>query len=155
MKRVVYLAGLISTDFPESLAWRERIAPKLTWLGFSVRTPMQGKKNLKNETVDGGINSTSLTSRDIILRDRRDVREADIILAHLESFGSPRPLLGTIAELAWAWDQRVTVIGIAAEDNYLMRKHPFMAEFIAHYVSTEEEAAAFLGVNFSPYQSEV
>ena len=66
------------------------------------------------------------------------------MLTHLESFGSPRPLLGTIAELAWAWDQRTPVVGIAAEGNYLARKHPFMAEFVSHFVANEEEALEFL-----------
>lgn len=148
MKRTIYLAGLISTEFPESLNWRERIAPQLIKLGFNVRSPMSGKKNLKNDSPDGGISSSRLTSRDIILRDRRDVREADIVLAHLETFGSPRPLLGTIAELAWAFDQQTPVVGITAPGNYLMRKHPFMEQFVSHFVESEDEALGFLWQNF-------
>lgn len=144
MKRIVYLAGLIATEFPESLNWRTRIAPLLVDAGFEVRTPLFGKQNLHTDTLDGGITSTSASSKDIILRDRRDVRECSVMLTHLELFGSPRPLLGTIAELAWAWDQKTPVVGIAADNNYLVRKHPFMVEFISHYVRDEEEAVDFL-----------
>lgn len=142
--RTIYLAGLISTEFPESLEWRERITPVLWRIGFSVRDPMAGKKNLKQDSKDGGLTSVLLTSKDIILRDRRDVRESDVILANLETYGCPRPSLGTIAELAWAWDQRTLVVGIAREDNYVIRKHPFTSEFVSHFVKDEEEAVEFL-----------
>jgi len=143
-QRIVYLAGLISTEFPESLEWRKRLAPILEESGFEVRTPLFGKQNLKSDSPDGGITSGSATAKSICLRDRRDVRECDIMLTHLETFGSPRPLIGTIAELAWCWDQRTPVVAICAVDNYLMRKHPFVSEFISHYCETEDEAVDFL-----------
>jgi nucleoside 2-deoxyribosyltransferase len=151
--RKIYLAGLISVDYPESLAWRTRIAPRLEEIGFEILTPLHGKKNLKAHTPDGGITSTMSSSKSIILRDRRDVRECDVVLAHLEDFGSPRPLLGTIAELAWCWDQRTPVVGIARPDNILMRKHPFMVEFISEYVKDEDEAVAFLKRYYGPIDS--
>lgn len=143
-KRVIYLAGLISTEYPESLAWREQVRPKLEAAGFEIRTPLAGKKNLKAETKDGGITSTATTNRCIVLRDRRDVRESDIILCHLESFGSPRPPMGTLVELGWAWDDRTPVIAVAKEDNYIMRNHPFFNEFVAKYEPTVEEAVDFI-----------
>jgi nucleoside 2-deoxyribosyltransferase len=143
-QRVVYLAGLISTEYPESLEWRKRLEPLLQDSGFEVRTPLFGKQTLKTDSPDGGITSGSATAKSICLRDRRDVREADIVLAHLETFGSPRPMVGTIAELAWCWDQRTPVVAICARDNYLMRKHPFISEFVSHYVENEEEAVEFL-----------
>lgn len=143
-QRVVYLAGLISTEFPESLEWRKRIAPILQDSGFDVRTPLFGKPHLKSDSPDGGITSGSATSKSICLRDRRDVRECDIMLTHLETFGSSRPLVGTIAEMAWCWDQRTPVVGICAVNNYLMRKHPFISEFVSCYVENEDEAVDLL-----------
>lgn len=140
----VYLAGLISTDYPRSLEWREEISPIFNSAGWAVITPMHAKKDLKMTTTDGGISTTAVTSKSIITRDRADVRRAQVILAHLETFGSPRPMLGTVAELAWAWDQRTPVIGIADKNNYLMRKHPFMAEFVTEIFETEREAADFI-----------
>lgn len=143
-QRIVYLAGLISTDTPESLEWRIRIAPLLQDAGFEVRTPMFGKKKLDCDSKDGGLTSSSASSKSIVLRDRRDVRESDIILVHLETFGCTRPLVGTVCELAWAWDQRTPVVAICKPDNYLMRKHPFISEFVSHYADNEEEALDFL-----------
>lgn len=143
-KRVVYLAGLISTDCPESLEWRLRIAEKLEAAGFEVRTPLAGKKDLKSKTNDGGITSTTTTNRAICLRDRRDVRESDVILASLELYGSNRPLVGTLVELGWAWDDKTPVIAAVKEDNYLMRQHPFISEFVTKYEPTVEDAADFI-----------
>jgi nucleoside 2-deoxyribosyltransferase len=143
-QRIIYLAGLISTDVIESLEWRKRVAPILQESGFEVRTPLSGKQNLKTDSPDGGITSLSSNSKSICLRDRRDVSECDIMLVHLETFGCERPLVGTIAELAWAWDQRTPVVAICKADNYLMRRHPFISEFVSMYVETEEEAVEFL-----------
>ena len=143
-QRIVYLAGLISTEYPESLEWRKRIAPILADSGFDVRTPLFGKHNLTSNSPDGGITSNLDTSMSICLRDRRDVRECDIVLINLLTFGCPRPLVGTIAELAWSWDQRTPVVAICDKNDYLMRKHPFISEFVSRYVETEEEAIEFL-----------
>ena len=51
-----------------------------------------------------------MTARDIILRDYNDVLAADIVLVNLNTFGCPRPLLGTIFELAWVWQLYSVVI---------------------------------------------
>ena len=152
-KRVAYLAGLISTEYPESLAWRLRVAPILEEAGFEVRTPLAGKSQLNKETVDGGITTVIATNREICIRDRRDVRESDVILANLNTFGCPRPLVGTIGELAWAWDDRTAVVAVAAEDNYLMRKHPFISEFVTSYQKTLDEAVDHLIRYYGPAKS--
>jgi len=143
MKPSVYLAGLISTDYPESLAWRET-AQGLLEPEFKVLTPLRDKHNLQHTTPDGGLTSLQWTSKSIILRDRADVEEATVILAHLENFGSPRPLLGTIYELGWAWELNKPVVAIAAADNYLMRRHPFVAETVSFYAETLLDAVPFV-----------
>lgn len=149
-KRIVYLAGLIATEFPESLEWRKRVQPQLEAAGFEVRTPLAGKKNLKAETTDGGITTTVTSNTSIVLRDYRDVCESDIILAHLEVFGCPRPSCGTYSELAWSWQLRKPVVAIAKEDNYLMRKHPFISSFVAQYWPDEQAAVDYIIRYYGP-----
>ena len=141
MKKI-YLAGLIATDYPESLEWRERAEDKL--LHFDVLSPMRGKANLQDESGDGGITSFTATSKDIILRDYNDVLAADILLVNLNTFGCPRPLLGTIFELAWVWQLRKRCIAICDKGNYLMHEHPFLKETISHYFETLEAACRFI-----------
>lgn len=150
MKRIVYLAGFISTDYPESIEWRNRVTPVLEEAGFEVRNPLAGKGNLKCLTTDGGITTTVTSNKSIVLRDRRDVREADIVLAHLENFGSPRPLVGTITELGWAWDDQTPVVAVAAKENYLMRNHPFISEFVSQYWETIDDAVDYIIRYYGP-----
>ena len=141
-KPVVYLAGLISTEVPESLDWRLKVEPRLTEAGFEVLSPMRGKN--PKALVQGGLVDPNVTSKDILMRDFHDVKRANVILAHLEIFGGNRSLLGTIAELAWAWQLTTPVVGIADLQNSLMRNHPFVREFISHYHCNIYDAAEFI-----------
>jgi nucleoside 2-deoxyribosyltransferase len=148
----VYLAGLISTDHPESLAWRTRAEATLIEAGFPVRSPMRGKEKLSEVSPDGGVTNPALTSSDIILRDYNDILSCDILLTHLSLFGSLRPMIGTLFELGWAWQMRKPVIGISPsslelfekQQFKLMRSHPFVTQAISHYFETEDEAVDFI-----------
>src|SRR6266436_3238829 len=93
MTNIVYLCGLISTDFPESLQWRIDVATVLIEAGFKVLSPMRGKENLVQTSPNGGLTDPKLTESDIVLRDYGDVSRSDVVFAHLETFGSPRPLI--------------------------------------------------------------
>jgi nucleoside 2-deoxyribosyltransferase len=140
----IYLAGLIATDYPQSIEWRKNTEDLLGPVIYHILSPMRGKENLADESGDGGITSVSMTSKDIILRDYNDVLQSDIVLVNLNTFGSPRPLLGTIYEMAWVWQLRKRCIAICDKGNYLMHEHPFMKETINHYFETLEEACRFI-----------
>lgn len=144
MSKTIYLAGLISTDHKESLTWRLDAEMWLRAGGFNVLSPMRGKKNLVAESPDGGLTSLRLTSRDIILRDYDDICRSDIILVHLETFGSPRASIGTFFELGFAWMKHKTVIAVADPLNVTVRHHPFLAEAVAHYFTSVEDAVDFI-----------
>jgi len=140
--KTIYLAGFISTEHPETFAWRQEA---LSWLSgyFKVLSPLRGKQDLKAESKDGGLTTTKHTNRDIIARDYGDVLRSDLFLVHLENFGSTRPLLGTIYELAWAWDRKIPVVAICNSNNYLMRQHPFVEQTVCHYFESVEQACLF------------
>jgi nucleoside 2-deoxyribosyltransferase len=148
MKKV-YLAGLISTECLESLRWREEAAGILgavTLPGkpLEILTPMRGKQNLCASSKDGGITTETNTSKDIILRDYLDVQNADVVLMNLNLFGSKRPLVGTLYELAWCWANHKRVVAICGEDDYLMHNHPFIKESVAHYFSNVKDACMYI-----------
>lgn len=140
--KTIYLAGLISSDYPESLEWRSEASYVLR-VHFNVLDPLRGKGDLKEVSPDGGLNHPRLTAADIILRDYNDVAKSDLILVHLDDFGSPRPLIGTIVELGWAWLMKKPVVAIAKESNQLMRTHPFVVQCVAHYFQTLSQAVTF------------
>jgi len=144
---IVYLAGLISTDHPESLSWRDDAAYHLgTWSvpGSIIETlsPVRGKDMTKSK--DGGISTPAHNSKSIILRDYNDIKRADVMLANLNLWGSTRPLVGTLMELAWAWELKMPVIAVCDKGDRLMRDHPFIRECVSHYCETMEEALEFI-----------
>lgn len=140
----VYLAGLISTDHPESLAWREEAAFRLVegW-GLDVLSPVRGKDMAKS--MDGGLSTPDQGSKSIIMRDYNDIRQATLMLANLNLWGSTRPLVGTLMELAWAWEMKMPVVAVCDKNDTLMRNHPFIKECVSHYCETMEEAIDFVG----------
>lgn len=143
--KTVYLAGQITTNNPASLEWREEAEAALRGQAHVV-SPLRGKESLRAESPDGGITSsrTDSSSKAVILRDFHDVESADVILADLTQYDPTRPLVGTYMELAWAWYLKKPVVVIAAEDDYLARKHPFIVESVAAYFPTLDEAVACL-----------
>ena len=142
---IVYLAGLISTDHPESLAWREDACYLLgrDVPGVCVLSPVRGKDMSKSK--DGGLSTPDQGSKSIIMRDYNDIRQADMMLVNLNLWGSTRPLVGTLMELAWAWEMKMPVIAICAEGDTLMRNHPFVKECVSHYSLTLTDAIKFTG----------
>ena len=140
----VYLAGLISTDHPESLEWREEAAFRLVegW-GLDVLSPVRGKDMDKSK--DGGLSTPDQGSKAIILRDYNDIRQASLMLVNLNLWCSTRPLVGTLMELAWAWQMKMPVVAVCDKNDALMRNHPFIKECVSHYCETMEEAIEFVG----------
>ena len=53
-------------------------------------------------------------------------------------------MIGTIAELAWAWQLQIPVVAVIYPDNHLMTFHPFIREFVAHSFESVEYAADFV-----------
>ena len=141
--KTVYLAGLISTDFPDTFHWRER-AHTLLHEHANVLSPLRGKENLFKDSKDGGVNSDHLTSDDVIIRDYWDVRKSDVVLCHLETFGSTRPMIGTPMELSWCWEHHIPVVAVCRPTNTLMRTHPFIVPSVSHYVEDVDDGIELL-----------
>lgn len=139
----IYLAGLINSNVLESLQWRIDAEIQLNDV-FKIISPLRGKLDLAKITNDGGLNTTFTTHNDITLRDFNDIKQSDILLAHLELWNSSRSLLGTIAEMAWFWEWKKPIIAICKEDNTYMRTHPFVVSFVTHFLPSVDEAIDFL-----------
>lgn len=80
--KIIYLAGLISTEKPESIKWRKEAEALLSLyrrVQIQVLSRMRGKSALDKNSADGGVTMNGLTEHDVILRDYGDVSEADVI----------------------------------------------------------------------------
>ena len=149
MKHTLYLLGLINTDIPETIAWRVRAAECLEDT-FNVLDPLRGKHALCCTTVDSGITSSAASGKSILTRDYQDVMRSDVILANLQNYGSQRPMVGSMMEMAWAWENRTPVVAICGissnvySHDYLMRNHPFVSQIVTEYWGDEMSAFEFL-----------
>lgn len=151
MKPTVYLAGMINTEFPETLSWRLRAAEALEE-SFRVLDPLRGMNGLCCSSNDTGITTDSASNASVLLRDYNDLRQSNVMLANLNTYGSARPMVGTLVELGWAWQLKIPVVAICDMNHendfrshaYLMRRHPFIQQFVAQYFANEVDAVEFV-----------
>ena len=137
---VCYLAGYISnTKALECAEWRQRIKTffyiKPKWHGaISFIDPMNGEAvaSLGHEGL-----TSSFPPHAIVHRDYNSIKECNLVIANMNTFGEERPPIGTIAELAWAFQMRKPIIMIT--DNYRYLNHPFTSYFASATVKDTDE----------------
>ena len=133
--RKIYLAGLINTKTPRTIEWRENATGVLSSV-FQVLDPLRGESNLENNGMTSDINS-----RGIITRDYQDIKDSDVVMVNLTTYGSTRPLLGTMFELAWCWHWHKPVIAfVEDEKDRWMLEHPFVIEVCGEVFKELSEA---------------
>jgi len=147
MKEVmkVYLAGFMSGDqLEECTSWRLAIRKHYgNWKGAGVPYPIAFLDPFNGPEVDTikgtGLASVGAMSNAIILGDMMSVRECDIIVANLNTFGSTREMVGTYMELGWQiWQQKPFILIAPEEKQELCAKHPFLNRAVGVYKSVEE-----------------
>ena len=122
-----YLAGFMSGDkLKETTEWRYKIRSYFKSKDWPIvwSDPYNGK-DIGSITKDGL--KSSVPPHAIVHRDYMCVEKANLIVANLDTFGSTRPLTGTICELAWAWKLHKPIIIISNDPNY--KEHPFINYF--------------------------
>jgi nucleoside 2-deoxyribosyltransferase len=141
MSRRVYLAGPITGyTFDGCTEWRDAVKKLLAADGIEAFSPMRAKEYLKAEGVltgsypKGGLFSSS---RNIMTRDFFDCTNADVILANL--LGSEKPSLGTVMEMAWAYQARIPLV-VAMENSGNPHEHPMLDEAFGFRCSSLEDA---------------
>lgn len=126
----VYLAGYISDKTAlECAAWRFQIKNffhlKPKWHGaISFIDPMNGEAVA---TLGAEGLTSSFPPHAIVLRDYNSIKECNLIIANMNTFGESRPPIGTICELAWGFEMRKPIIMIT--DDYRYQNHPFTSYF--------------------------
>jgi nucleoside 2-deoxyribosyltransferase len=141
----LYLAGPITgCTYRGATGWRHKLAEEAQALGFNVYSPMRGKEDLKSvkRLRSHGYDSPMSTDKAIIRRDRFDVLRADVVLANLS--GATIISVGTIFELAWAYDHGKYVIIVMENNN--IHSHAFVEQSASAVVETLDDALTVLGV---------
>ena len=139
--RSVYLAGSIGgISYGQATEWREQAAAELAKAGITAYSPMRAKAFLQGEQnltwlMDHWQNPMA-TSKGIMARDFNDCTTADVVLFNLK--GQTRGSLGTVMEIAWAFDRKIPVVMVAEPDNIHVA-HPMLVEAINFRVDTLEQ----------------
>jgi len=137
---MIYLAGYISKEKAlECMEWRARIKNfynmKPKWHGaIEFVDPMNGESvaSLGKEGL-----TSSFPPHAIVHRDRSSVKEADLIIANVNTFGEERAPIGTICEMAWAFLYEKPIIMITEDPRYI--HHPFTSYFSSAIVKSVDE----------------
>jgi hypothetical protein len=82
----------------------------------------------------------------IIHRDYQCVRRSDLLIINTDTFGEKRPLIGSIFEIAWAWEHHIPIIMIT--DDSIFVNHPFTNYVVSHRVSSVEELLEKKVINY-------
>lgn len=143
-KYYVYLCGPIKgLTYQQIHQYYEHVAKMLpSWL--IPLSPMRGYEELQDQGVlESAYTSTNpvLSPMGIVTRDFFDVSRADVILANF--IGAQRVSIGSMFELAWAYQTRKPVVVAMEPGN--VHTHPFVEQAAGGFLApTLEQAIATL-----------
>ncbi len=137
----VYLAGPITgCTYNGCTDWRDYAKKKLAEGGLVGLDPMRGKTFLEKETNVGNNYAHPLgTPRGIMTRDHWDCTRCDVLLVNL--LGATRVSIGTVMEIAWAYDNQIPVI-LLIEPTGNPHDHAMIQEATGFRVSCLDEGIA-------------
>ncbi len=139
MNPLVYLAGPITGCTYEGAAdWREQVKEALKDKPVTALNPLRGKFFLKGEESIGNDYAELLgCSRGIMTRDHWDATRCTVLLVNF--LGAQRVSIGTVMEIAWAWENRIPVI-VIMEPKGNPHEHAMIREATGFRVETLEQA---------------
>lgn len=140
---LVYLAGPIGgCTYHGCTEWREEVAKQLNRDTIHCLSPMRGKDFLCNEKAIDAIDYEHplATAKGIISRDFNDTTRADVLLVNL--MGTEKVSIGTVMEIAWAYDRRIPIVCLIEEKN--VHQHKMLMQAVNFVTTDLDEAVAFV-----------
>ena len=153
----IYLAGPIAgLTFDDADEWRVQARTELAKAGIEGMSPLRGKSYLRalgtltSQCVDEGRAGLLSLPRSIMTRDYYDATTCDVLLVNL--LGATRISIGTMMEVAWAYQLRTPIVCCMEEGN--VHEHAMLDEAIGFRVKTLEEGIAVCLAILSPTPSD-
>lgn len=135
----VYLAGPITgLTYAEARQWRKEFSYDLPE-SIKCYCPLRGKNYLSSKrtlTAVATSNKPLSTSKGILSRDHFDVMTCDVLVVNF--IGATRVSIGTVAEIAWAYNAKKPIVLIMDKDN--IHDHDFINEMADFTVQSLNEA---------------
>lgn len=140
MKHYVYLAGPITDlTYEGAVDWRDYVATQLDSKKVETLSPMRGKTYLLSERslkAEGYSDQVMSTAKGINRRDFFDCNRADCVFVNL--LGAKRVSIGTVMEIAWAFQNKIPTIVIMEKDN--IHQHAMIEDSVSWKVESVEQA---------------
>jgi hypothetical protein len=161
-KALVYLSGPITgLTYEGCTDWRDYVSAAFPnhILGLSplrAKTYLKGLGKIENDKL-GNIASPLVTDRGINTRDHNDVLRSSVMLVNLLGCTKDNPdtriSIGTVAEMAWAWDHQIPQIVAMEDGNVNIHSHPMLNTWIDFRVNNLDEAIRTAVAICSPLES--
>jgi len=145
----VYLAGIIDgKNIEKCREWRHKVIKHYTnWKNTGKNygdlcflNPLNGEDNVSPDGLTSNVPTKAILDKDYIA-----IKTCDLFIAYMENFGVERPMLGTIMEIAFAYEFRKPIILIS--DNELYKKHPFICNMVSWYFDTVDDMLKQKAIN--------
>ena len=138
---VCYLAGTMRGDCQEQcMGWRKQVRDYYAnWKDTGRKYPisfLDPYNGIDEKLSNDGIKS-DVPKNLIVHADCACIRNSDLVVANMNTFKKGRAPIGTISEVALAWEYKKAVVMITDDPVYI--NHPFMAYFTSWQVNTVEE----------------
>ena len=138
-KPSIYLAGPITgLGWDASTDWRNYVKEQLS-PEIDCFSPLRGKEYLSNEKElkDQYFYHVMSTQRGILARDHYDATKRDLLFANM--LDAKRVSIGTVMEIAWAYEARVPIVLIMEKEGNL-HDHSMIREACPLTVHAIEDA---------------
>lgn len=154
---LVYLSGPISgLTFGECTDWREYVTRAFPPHIQGV-SPLRAKRFLQEVgKIEKSYAFPLATDRGINTRDHFDVLRSTVMLVNLlgctKDNPSTRVSIGTVGEMAWAWDHQIPIVCAMEPDGLNVHDHPMLNEWINYRVASLDEAIEITVAVISPHE---
>ena len=159
--KTVYLAGPIDgLSYKEGIEWRKAAQQELAVHDIKGMSPQRGKDYIANyaEIADEmdfakqehlvGDNPMS-TSRGIMVRDRFDAMNCSVLFVNF--LGATRVSIGTVMEIAWAYQLNKPIVIVIENEDTLHKNHPMLRETFSYVVNNIEDGLNIVKGIFEGY----
>ena len=100
--------------------------------------------NLFNPCNHWDIGDPNVNDREAMDYDIRRLRDADVLVVN---FNDPSSL-GTMAEIAIAYDRRKPILGICSSEEIMCKLHPWQIAMCDHFFKSVEDVCEYLAMHY-------
>ena len=145
----VYLAGIIDgKNIEKCHDWRNQIINTYSnWKNtqqnygdIAFLNPLNGETEISKDGL-----ASNVPPKAILDKDYNAIKNSNLFIVNMETYGVQRPPIGTLMEIAFAYEFRIPIIMITTDNVY--HQHPFVSNMVSWYFESVEEMIKEKSIN--------